>query len=327
MNSNSQNISVIIPVYNSEDCLDELSRKLSGVLDSFGKVYEIILVNDCSQDNSWGKIIDLCGTNDNVKGINLRKNFGVDNAIMAGVKYAQGKIIILMDDDLQHDPADIPTLISGLNKGYDVCYANFTFMKQSWLKNLGSWFNDKVANVILDKPKGLYLSAYKAIKREVIDEIIKYSGPYPYVDGLILRVTQRITQECIQHHKRFSGKGNYNLIRSIRIWLKMATNFSVFPLRIATFLGFISTGISFILSVILLFQYLVGVEAPPGWFTLVMIVIFIGGIQLFTVGIIGEYVGRLFLHFSKKPQFVVSEIISGSDSKNLYVQTNILELD
>ena len=136
-------ISIVIPVYNSEDCLDELTNKLTNVLEDLGKAYEIILINDGSLDNSWRKIYTLSEVYDQLKGINLRKNFGQDSAIMAGLTYSSGESIIIMDDDLQHDPADIPLLLRGLEKGHDVCYARFNSKKQSWFKNLGSCFNDK----------------------------------------------------------------------------------------------------------------------------------------------------------------------------------------
>jgi len=302
-------ISVVVPVYNSEDCLDELARKLTDVLDNSGKTYEIVLVNDCSPDNSWAKITELSEIYDKLKGINLRRNFGQDSAIMAGLNYSSGESVIIMDDDLQHDPADIPSLLGGLDEGYDVCYARFNSKKQSWFKNFGSWLNGKVANAIINKPDELYLSPYKAIKREVVDEIVKYDGPYPYVDGLLFRITQNITQVTIEHHERYAGKGNYNLIKSIRVWSRLATNFSVTPLRIATFLGFISAGIGFILALLFIIWHFMDGKAPLGWASLIVTVLFLGGIQLVSIGIIGEYVGRLFLHHSKEPQFVVNEII------------------
>lgn len=301
-------VSVIIPVYNSEDCLDKLARRLTDVLDNSGKTYEIILVNDCSPDNSWEKITELCDIYDRLKGVNLRKNFGQDNAIMAGLSYSSGESVIIMDDDLQHDPEDIPSLLSELGKGHDVCYARFSSKKQSLFKNFGSWFNDKVANALLKKSNEIYLSPYKAIKRAVVDEIVKYNGPFPYVDGLLFRVTRNITQVTIEHHERYAGKGNYNLIKSISVWSKLATNFSVVPLRIATLLGFISSSIGFILALYFIFRKLIG-ATPTGWASLIVTVLFLGGIQLVSIGIIGEYVGRLFLHYNKEPQFVIDKII------------------
>jgi undecaprenyl-phosphate 4-deoxy-4-formamido-L-arabinose transferase len=233
---------------------------------------------------------------------------------MAGLNCSSGESVIIMDDDLQHDPEDIPSLLIGLEKGYDICYALFNSKKQSWFKNLGSWFNGKVANIVIKKPDEVYLSPFKAIKRGVIDEIIKYDGPYPYIDGLLFRVTRNITQVPVQHHKRYAGKGNYNLLKSIRVWLRLATNFSVFPLRIATFLGFITSGIGFILALYFIIRHFIDGQAPMGWASLIVIVLFLGGIQLVAIGTIGEYVGRLFLYYSKEPQFVINEII-GKEEK------------
>jgi polyisoprenyl-phosphate glycosyltransferase len=305
-------ISVVIPVYNSEDCLDELTRRLTDVLDKVGKVYEIILINDCSQDDSWTKITQCCKVNNKIRAINFRKNFGQDNAIMAGLKYSSGKSIIIMDDDLQHDPEDIAFLLNKLTKGYDVVYANFHSKKQSLIKNFGSWFNGKVAEIVINKPKGIYLSPYKAIKREIVKEIIKYEGPYPYVDGLIFRITQNITQITAIHYKRYTGKGNYGLRKSILVWMKLVTNFSVLPLRFATFIGFVSAGLGFILGLVYILQHFMGYQSPSGWASQVVIILFMGGVQLLTIGIVGEYIGRMFLHNSKEPQYIINEIIEDS---------------
>ncbi len=306
---------MVIPVYNSEDCLDALVKRLTDVLSRLGKTYEIILVNDCSPDNSWQKITELCAVYDRLKGINLRRNFGQDSALMAGLSYSCGEAVIIMDDDLQHDPADIPFLLEGLDRGYDVCYALFDSKKQSWFKNLGSRFNGKIANAILKKPKEIYLSPYKTIRRGVVDEIVKYDGPYPYVDGLLFRVTRNITQVTVQHHERYAGKGNYNLIKSIRVWMRLATNFSVTPLRIASFLGFLSSGAGFILAIYFIARHFVNGRAPLGWASLITVVLFLGGIQLVTMGIVGEYIGRLFLHHSKQPQFIVREVAGQVEGK------------
>ncbi|MGB9595521.1 MAG: glycosyltransferase [Candidatus Poribacteria bacterium] len=301
-------ISVVIPVYRSQDCLDELAKRLTNVLENISKTYEIVLVNDCSPDDSWKKIVELCEIYDKIKGINLRRNFGQDCAIMAGLNNSSGKIVIIMDDDLQHDPADIPTLINGLND-YDVCYALFRSKKQSWFKNFGSWFNGKVAEIVIKKPKEIYLSPFKAVKCEVIDEVIKYDGPYPYIDGLIFRTTRKINQVEVEHHKRYAGKGNYNLIKSIRIWMRLATNFSIFPLRVASVLGLVSSMLSFLFALYLIILYLIGIHGPLGWASLIVTVLFIGGVQLIAIGTVGEYIGRLFIYNSKAPQFVIKDII------------------
>ncbi|MDZ7723407.1 MAG: glycosyltransferase family 2 protein [candidate division KSB1 bacterium] len=306
-------ISIVIPVYASMDCLKTLAQRLKDVLNPLKRRYEIILVNDCSPDKSWETILGLCQENPSIMGVNLRRNFGQHNAVMAGLQYASGESIVIMDDDLQHDPVHIPDLIHKLEKGYDVCYGRYTRKKHSWFKNFGSWFNDKVANIILKKPKDIYLSSFKALKGDVAAEILKYDGPYPYVDGLIFRVTRNITQIDIVHHERFSGKGNYTLGKSLNLWLKLATNFSIFPLRIATFLGFLSSGIGFLLGLYYIILHLIGIQTPAGWSSLIVAVLFIGGIQLVSLGIIGEYVGRLFLHKSGEPQYTINQVIHHSN--------------
>ncbi|MEO0128298.1 MAG: glycosyltransferase family 2 protein [candidate division WOR-3 bacterium] len=305
-------ISIVIPVYKSQDCLDELAKRLTNVLENISKTYEIVLVNDCSPDDSWKKIVELCGIYDKIKGINLRRNFGQDCAIMAGLNNSSGKFIIIMDDDLQHDPGDIPKLINGL-EGYDACYALFRSKKQSWFKNFGSWFNGKVAEIVIKKPKEIYLSPFKAMKREIADEIIKYDGPYPYIDGLIFRTTRKINQVEVEHHERYAGKGNYNLVKSIRVWMRLATNFSIFPLRIATLLGFISSIFGFLLASYFIIRHFINGKAPMGWASLIVVTLFLGGIQLVAIGAVGEYVGRMFLYHSRQPQFVIRDIVGKSE--------------
>jgi polyisoprenyl-phosphate glycosyltransferase len=308
-NQSNVDISVVIPVYNSEDCLSELFFQLTKALESLTNDYEIILINDCSLDRSWDKIAELSKHSPKLKGINFRKNFGQDNALMAGLRHSLGKSVIIMDDDLQHAPEDIPALIEGLGDEYDVCYGYYGIKKQTRFKNFGSSFNDKVANLILKKPKEIYLSPFKAIQREVVDEILKYDGPYPYVDGLLFRVTNRISQVPVEHHTRHAGEGNYNLMKSIWVWSKLATNFSVLPLRIATILGFLSSTFGFILAIIFIAMFYMGVTSPTGWYSLIVSILFLGGIQLTTIGLIGEYVGRLFLYHSKEPQYIIKELI------------------
>src|SRR5215510_16412039 len=156
---------------------------------------------------------------------------------MAGLHAATGEVIVIMDDDLQHDPSDIMLLNEYIERGFDVVYAHFEDKKQALWKNLGSWINDRVAVLTLGKPKHIYMSPYKAIRREVGREVTKYAGPYPYVDGLIFTVTSNTTQIPATHHPRFAGKSNYNLLKVVAVWLKLATGFSVIPLRMATLLG------------------------------------------------------------------------------------------
>jgi len=301
-------LSIVVPVYRSASCLPELARRVQEDLGRRFDSYELILVNDDSPDESWEVIVRLAREHNFVTGVNLRRNVGQDNAIMAGLNVASGEVIVIMDDDLQHNPSDIAALHEAIQDGFDVVYANFEHKRQAFWKNLGSWFNDRFAIITLGKPKNIYMSPYKAIRREVVDEIVKYNGPYPYVDGLIFTVTSNITQVTVKHHTRFAGRGNYNLLRSVAVWLKLATGFSVIPLRMATFLGGVISLFSFALAFYFVVEALVLEREPSGWPSVIVAILFIGGIQLIGIGSVGEYIGRIFITQNQRPQFTVKEI-------------------
>lgn len=301
-------ISVVVPVFNSAGCLRELNRRIHGALK---EDYELILVNDQSTDNSWDVICDLINQYDTVTGVNLRINSGQDNALMAGLRQAQGNYVVIMDDDLQHAPEDIRKLFERCCEGYDVCCADFESKKQKWWKNLGSWLNGKMAEITLNKPKHLYLSPFKIIKREVVEEICKYNGPFPYIDGLMLSVTNNLTQVKVGHDERFSGASTYSLRKSLAVWARHLTGFSVWPLRLATFVGFSSSLIGFGLAVYYVFYYFL-FGTVQGWTTLMCLVIGMGGLTLMSLGIIGEYIGRVYLKINDRPQYVIKEILHKS---------------
>jgi undecaprenyl-phosphate 4-deoxy-4-formamido-L-arabinose transferase len=302
-------LSIVIPVYRSQTILpqvvSEVKRAAEG--EEFDGAFELILVNDASPDDSWSVISDLAKTNPFVKGISLRKNFGQHSAVMAGLNYASGEVVIVMDDDLQHPPNEIGNLYRSIKEGADVCYTRYKNRKHALWKIIGSRFNDWVATILLKKPHGLYLSSFKAIHRDVVAEIIKYDGPYAYVDGLIMEVTRSISVIDIDHQLRHDGGGNYNLRRSVSLWLRMATSFSVFPLRIATVLGFALTFVSAVTIGILIIRKLLHPEIPAGWTSLIASILFVGGIQTFCIGVVGEYLGRAYIKINKKPQFSIRE--------------------
>jgi len=301
-------LSIVVPVYKSADCLPELARRVQQDVACHFESYELIMVNDNSPDMSWDVIIHLCSEYDFITGVNVRKNVGQDNAIMAGLHSARGEVIVVMDDDLQHDPSDIPSLYKEIHNGFDVVYAYFKEKDQALWKNLGSWFNDRAAVLVLGKPKHIYMSPFKAIRREVVDEIIKYDGPYSYVDGLIFAITSNITQIHATHHSRYAGTSNYNLLKSVRVWLKLATGFSVFPLRIATITGGIISLFSFMMASFFMLEALLLGQTPEGWPSLIVAVFFLGGIQLMGIGAVGEYIGRIFITQNRRPQFTVKEV-------------------
>lgn len=317
--TNKTELSVVIPVYGSAKILPELVRQLQEVMATqlnLNEGYEIVLVNDCGPGDSWSVLRELAGTYPFVKAIALRKNAGQHNAIMAGLKFASGKVVIMMDDDLQHSPYDIPALRSKVLDGYDVCYAAFRNRNHSKWKVWGSKFNDLVAQFLLKKPENLYLSPFKAISGEIRNELIKYQGPFVYLDGLILTVTGNITTVIVEHHDRYDGEGNYGFRRSMSLWLKMATNFSIAPLRFASFLGVVFSIAGFFLAVLFAVQKLLNDQVPAGWTSLMVIFLIMGGIQLLAIGAIGEYVGRIFLSISNRPQYIIAQKLNLSDPKN-----------
>lgn len=301
-------LSIVIPVYNSFECVKELSSQIQDALKNIE--YEQIMVNDCSKDSSWEEIKKVCAENQNVIGINLRKNAGQDSAILTGLNYASGNYVVIMDDDLQHSPYDILKLYEEIKKGFDVCYANFAHKKQKLWKNLGSYFNGKISQISIGKPKDIYLSPFKIICKDVVKEIIKFENLFPYIDGLIFQVTGNITQIDIEHHSREKGKSNYNLIKSIKVFLRMLFGFSTMPLNISTYSGFTCAFLGFVLGIIYLVQYFQGKADVKGWTTLVILLLFLGGLILVSLGIIGKYLGQIYLTVNRQPKFIIKEIIN-----------------
>lgn len=311
-------LSIVIPVYRSADCLEALVAAVGDALISLGGQYEVILVNDCSPDESWSVIEHLCRCHANVVGVDLRRNFGQDNALLTGIRLARGQYIAVMDDDLQHDPKDIPSLVCGLEAGFDVVYGQFRRKRHQLWKKLGSWFAGKVAEWVLDEPRDIYLSPYKVFRREVADLICNYHGAEPYIDGLLLQVTSRITQVPVEHRPRYCGKSTYTLWESIRIWTRIAFSFSVKPLRVVTVLGLAFSVLGVLLGIAVILYRLSSPESFPestaGWASLIIALLFLGGIQMIFFGILGEYAGRTYLRVNDQPQTAVRVIRGRGDA-------------
>jgi undecaprenyl-phosphate 4-deoxy-4-formamido-L-arabinose transferase len=301
-------VSIVIPVYRGEKTVGALVRAL---VDGLAARYqlEIVLVVDGSPDNSAAVCRRLAGEVPGVKCLNLSYNFGEHNAVMAGLNHATGQYAVIMDDDFQNPPEEVHKLVEEIRKGYDVVFSCYEKKQHSRLRNLASGLNNWLASLLLKKPRGLYLSSFKAISRFAIDEIIKYDGPYPYVDGLILRFTRNYSRVLVRHDPRSHGESGYTLGKLAHLWLSMFTNFSIVPLRMATFLGFAFSLLGLAVAVWFAVEKLRRPELPVGWASLVCSLLVIGGVQLFALGMIGEYLGRLFLKASGQPQFVIREIV------------------
>jgi len=312
-------LSFVIPVYGSEKVLPELVARVDDVMETLPlarRNYEIIFVCDCSPDHSWQVIEQLSAKHPWVRGILLRMNAGQHNALMAGFAQARGQIVMTMDDDLQHSPSDIPALLEELGRGRDVVYARFKNRQHAAWKVWGSRLNDKVAGYLMKKPKGLYLSPFRAMKAAIVRDILRYNGPYVYVDGLVLSVTRNIGTVDVEHHDRFAGDSGYSLKKSISLWLKMATNFSIVPLRLTSFAGLAMAGIGFVLAVLLIIQKFTIDAMPIGWSSLIVTFLIIGGVQLVALGMLGEYLGRVLLTLNSRPQYVIGETVGLPEKKD-----------
>lgn len=305
-----EKLSVLIPVYNSEGTIAEVVKRIQSVVVNLDKKYEyeIILINDYSKDNTLDVCRELCENNKNIRLISFSKNFGQHHALMAGFKNAIGDYIICLDDDLQTPPEEINKLINCLEEGnYDVVYARYNIKNHSKFRNFGSYINGVMATHLINKPKDIYLGSFFICRKFIVEEIKKYDNPYPYIGGLIFRATQNIGSVVVEHRERKTGKSNYNISKLLSLWFNGFTNFSVKPLRISSLLGILLSCISFIFMIIVLIRKLINPEIQMGWTSLMVGIVFFGGIQLISIGLLGEYIGRIFLCINKSPQFVIKE--------------------
>jgi glycosyltransferase involved in cell wall biosynthesis len=276
----------------------------------------MVLVNDGSPDGSWSVIQRLARRYPTLVGFNHRRNFGQDNAILTGIRNSTGRAIVIMDDDLQHSPDDIPRLYDAMNQsGADVVYAHFEEKKQKAWKNAGSWINGKFAEWLIDKPANIYMSPFKIIRRDVAELITAFDGPFPYVDSLLFQVTERFSHIDTEHHPRFAGPSTYTFMRSLNVWSRLAFSFSVKPLRLVSWVGVTALVLSLLGVVMIVIARLLDPEdfsnSAAGWASLMIMVLVMGGLQMLFLGILGEYSGRTHVNINRKPQSVVAETTRG----------------
>ncbi len=304
-----QLLSIIIPTYNGSRSIGKLVNNLTKVFKK--KKIEIIIVNDFSKDNTdivcrrlnkkFPKIITY---------IKLSKNYGEHNAVMAGLKHSRGSLAIIMDDDNQNTAREAYKLYNySIKKKFDVVYTKYSEKKDSFFRKFMSNIANYSAKLFINKPPGVYLSSFKSIKRSLINNIILYSGPFPYIDGLILSKTNSIGTCLVKHETRKYGKSNYNLSKLLKLYSNLIINFSTVPIHIFSFIGISLTIFSTILIIITIYEKLTNPIVPLGYSMLITILLFFSGVQFLFLGLLGEYIGKILKNINKDDQYLVSKVI------------------
>lgn len=308
-------ISYVIPCYGSEHTITGVVTDIKTLMKEKLKNYqfEIILVNDGSPDRVHNVIVENYNKDKDIKYIQLAKNFSQHNAVMAGLHHTTGDVIICLDDDGQSPVYEVPKLLNELNEEIDVVYAKYRTKKHSHFRNFGSKINDYMLRIMLGKPQDLYISSFFAMKSYVKDAMIEYRNPYPYLGGLILRITNRIKNVETDHLNRNDGSSGYNIRKLLRLYVNGLTNFSVKPLRISLFFSITFILIAMVASIYLIINKFLNPEIPVGWTSMMIVMLFVGAAITFLLGLIGEYIGRIYISINNIPQYVE---VKQNDKKN-----------
>ena len=311
MGESNPHLSIVIPLFNAALTLPALYRELAAL--EIGGGFELVLVNDGSRDETEEIALNLVrGSQIPITFLNLSRNFGEHNAVLAGLRASNGQYVITMDDDLQNPPSEVLKLLSTAeSEKRDVVYAIYEQKEHAWWRNVGSKLTNLIADYVVEKPRRLYLSSFRCMTRLVADEVAKSSTPYPYIDGLIFQVTQNAGVVQVRHMERQQGRSGYTIRKLLRLWMSMLVNFSVLPLRLMTIAGMITSVLGFIAVIEVVLEHLLK-KNPTGWSSTMAAILLLSGIQLLLLGIMGEYVGRIYLGISHKPQSVVRSKVTSS---------------
>ena len=308
----------VIPCFRSAQTLPGVVEELQTAMEAMQEYdYEVILVNDCSPDDTFEVIRRLSGENRRIRGINLARNFGQHSALMAGFRYGKGDIVVCLDDDGQTPAREVGKLLAGIRQGADVVYAKYNQKHHSGFRNWGSRINERMTRVMLGKPKDLYLSSYFAARRFVIEEVKRYENAYPYVIGLVLRTTGNIVNVEVTHRERAAGESGYTLGKLLALWFNGFTAFSVKPLRIATISGALCAMAGFLYGIYTIVKKIF--INPPGLVTgfsaLMSVLVFMGGMLMLMLGLVGEYMGRMYISMNNSPQYVIREMVGAGEDE------------
>ena len=304
-------VSFIIPCYKSEATLPIVVEEISKLFKSQTKYqYQIILSCDGSPDGTFEEIRKLCEKDQSIIGINLSRNFGQQSARMAAIPHADGEYVVFMDDDGQHPVANVFLLFDKLDAGFDIAYAGFIKKKHNFVHILGSKLNSKIAEWLYGKPKNVHISSFFATKSFVVKEMQRYSSPNPYMLGYFLQITRNICTVQMEHKVRIAGKSGYTLSKLIKLWVQGFTSFSAVPLRFASIIGSIISLAGFVWGIYLIINKLINPLVAIGYTSTVAVILFIGGMTMLMLGLLGEYIARMFISINNLPQFIVRERIN-----------------
>lgn len=321
-------ISFVIPCYRSEQTIGHVVAEIDGKMQEMKDFeYEIVLVNDCSPDHTKNALWDLCQEKSEGNGvrraISFAKNFGQHSALMAGLRASSGDYVVCLDDDGQTPADEVDKLIAKLEEGFDAVYAKYEHKHHSVFRNLGSKVNELMTRVMLGKPKELFISSYFAVRRFVVEDMIKYENSYPYVIGLVLRSTKSITNVVVSHRDREQGSSGYTLKKLLGLWFNGFTAFSVKPLRIATAIGSFCAIAGFLYGIYTVIKWFINPDVPMGFSSTMSAIVFFGGMIMLMLGLIGEYVGRIYISLNNSPQYVIRETINVEKGKNDATEKNL----
>lgn len=304
-------ISFVIPCYGSENTIEIVVNEIRETVSKAGyDDYEIILVNDCSPDKVWNVIKTLSLEDCKIKGLSLAKNFGQHAALLAGYKISDGDYVVSLDDDGQTPVDELSALVDKLKEGYDAVYAYYYEIKQTSFRRFGSWMANKMGEIMLGQPKDFKGSSFYIARKFVIDEIVKYDNSYPYLFGLVVRTTKKIACVPTNHRERMQGESGYSIKKLLALWLNGFTAFSVKPLEVGAFLGGFVATIGFIYAIITIIRKIIYVNISAGWSSVISVLLILGGLILIMLGLIGEYIGRIYISINRAPQYVIRDTIN-----------------
>ena len=304
-------LSFVIPCYRSEHSVGDVIKEIIETVENDGRYnYEVICVNDCSPDGTWLVLKELAEGNPKIKILDLSRNFGQHSALMAGFHYVTGDIIVCLDDDGQNPPKQMFKLIDKLEEGYDLVSAKYVKKKHSLIRRIGTKISFAMSSYLVGKPKDIDLNSYYVFRRYVLDEVIKYKNPYPFVHGLILRVTRNMANVEIEHRERQEGNSGYSLLKLFALWMNGFTAFSEKPLRIASIFGCICAVLGFLFGIIIIIRKLIDPNIMMGYSSIMAVILLLCGIIMLFLGLLGEYIGRIYISINDAPQFAVRETVN-----------------